>query len=300
MPRPKKIGLDYYYKGVDDLEDYRMTELVDEYGAMGYMVYDILLSKVYKNGYYLEIPIEHLATQISRLIGNRWIRDKNEVITIIRYCGKVGLIDNNFLENGVITSKEIQMHYSCVSARRKMDKTKYWLLPIEKPEEVSATETGVIATETCENAAISTQRKENKRKENKIKSSNQIKPNQSAKTETADFGDDENDDEKINEAYYTVTGKQLSPADINKIYCLRSEGCSDEIIVETIHDISNRPHNKINSFAYFEREIRLRMSDKRGRYPPTSTTAEIEAIWDAEWQQNLSQIDEHREYIYDD
>lgn len=298
MPRPKKTGLDYYYKGVDEFEDYRMTELVDEYGAMGYMVYDILLSKVYKNGYYLEIPIEHLATQISRLIGNRWIRDKNEVITIIKYCGKVGLIDNNFLENGVITSKEIQMHYSCVSARRKMDKTKYWLLPIEKPEEVSATETGVIATETCENATISTQRKEKKIKENE-KKSNQIKSNQSAETETADFGDDENDDEKINEAYYAATGNQLSSADRNKIYHLRSDGCSDEIMVEAIHDISNRPHNPIKSFAYFEREIRLRMSDKRGRYPPTSTTAEIEAMWDAEWQQALTKI-EHKEYTYDD
>lgn len=304
MPRPKKTGLDYYYKGVDEFEDYRIESLVEEYGAMGYMVFDIITSRVYKNGYYLDIPLEHLASKIFRLVTSKWMRDKTEIIKIINYCVEIGLFDKELFAQGIITSKEIQEHYSCVSARRKTDKTKYWLLPSDE-EEINVTQAGVIAaetrintTETGINATISTQRKEKKIKENEIKSSNQ-----SCESETVDFCDvDEDvgeDDDKINEVYYVATGRQLSSADRSKVYRLKSEGCSDDIIVEAIRDVSSRTHNKINSFAYFEHEIRIRMGAKSCRCPPTSTTAEIEAIWDAEWQRDLSQIG-HQEYIYDD
>ena len=134
MGRPKKAGLDYYYKDVDFMEDYRIMQLMNQYGTMGYMVLEIVVSRVYKNGYYLETPFAFLAAQIIRLIGNRWMDDPAQVIEIIEYCGEIGIFDPALLRQSVITSEEIQRNYSFVTARRNADKTKYWLLPEEEVE----------------------------------------------------------------------------------------------------------------------------------------------------------------------
>lgn len=304
MPRPKKTGLDYYYKGVDEFEDYRIESLVEEYGAMGYMVFDIITSRVYKNGYYLDIPLEHLASKIFRLVTSKWMRDKTEIIKIINYCVEIGLFDKELFAQGIITSKEIQEHYSCVSARRKTDKTKYWLLPSDE-EEINVTQAGVIAaetrintTETGINATISTQRKEKKIKENEIKSSNQIKSN-ICDAESQNDSNDEVADQKVEMAYYLATGNNLTDKDKNEIYRLKSDGCSDEIIVEAIRDASSRAPTQIHSFAYFTHEIRNRMKSHNYFCEPTSNTAEIESILDAEYFASCANISSEP-YVYDD
>ena len=71
MPRPRKAGLDYFYKGVHDWDDLAIAELVGKYGPMGYCVYDVVLSKVYENGYYLEISLDRLSYYVMKTIGNR-------------------------------------------------------------------------------------------------------------------------------------------------------------------------------------------------------------------------------------
>lgn len=107
------------------------------------------------NGYYLEVPLDRLATQIVRTIGNRWIKDKNLVLQVIQYCADIGLFDNALLTQSVITSVGIQRRYSEVTVRNKVDKSKYWLLEKSNvqvalentPKKgVSVTETGVNTT----------------------------------------------------------------------------------------------------------------------------------------------------------
>ena len=148
MSRPKKAGLDFYYKDVDETDDYRRMLLMDKFGPKGWTVMDYITGRVYKNGYYLEIPVNYLAAQIKRSIGDKWI-DMDTVIEIIDFCAEIGLLDKRLLAQSVITSEELQRNYSYVSARRKADRSKYWLLPDENDnsDEISS------ETETASSAA---------------------------------------------------------------------------------------------------------------------------------------------------
>ena len=148
MSRPKKAGLDFYYKDVDETDDYRRMLLMDKFGPKGWTVMDYITGRVYKNGYYLEIPVNYLAAQIKRSIGDKWI-DMDTVIEIIDFCAEIGLLDKRLLAQSVITSEELQRNYSYVSARRKADRSKYWLLPDENEnsDEISS------ETETASSAA---------------------------------------------------------------------------------------------------------------------------------------------------
>ena len=201
MPRPRKTGLDYFYKDVHDWDEIAIMELMQKYGPTGYCVYDVVLSKVYANGYFLEIPLDVLACYVVRAIGNRWLRDKDMALQVIEYCAEIGLFDYNLMKRSVVTSVEIQRHYSQVTARSKADKSKYWLLdngdcadktncvnnPAEKPEiytnEVQPFINGVSAAKTPEKTAEMQQTKENKTKENKTKV-NESKVNESKANES--------------------------------------------------------------------------------------------------------------------
>ena len=201
MPRPRKTGLDYFYKDVHDWDEIAIMELMQKYGPTGYCVYDVVLSKVYANGYFLEIPLDVLACYVVRAIGNRWLRDKDMALQVIEYCAEIGLFDYNLMKRSVVTSVEIQRHYSQVTARSKADKSKYWLLdngdcadktncvnnPAEKPEiytnEVQPFINGVSAAKTPEKTAEMQQTKENKTKVNESKV-NESKANESKANES--------------------------------------------------------------------------------------------------------------------
>ena len=131
MARPKKTGLDYYYKSVHDMDDFRVMDLMEKYGADGYVVLDMTMSCIYRNGYYLEMPVKRLALYIYRYIAGTTSKTSDDVAEIILYCGELGLFDRELLDQSVLTSREIQEHYASVAARRKADKSKYWLLPEE-------------------------------------------------------------------------------------------------------------------------------------------------------------------------
>ena len=156
MGRQPKKGLDFFRKDVDTWDDFKIMDLVDKYGPMGYAVYDVMLCIVYSHGYYLEGSLDQLAALIMRKIGNRWIEDKKLVQEVIQYCAELGLIDKALLARSVVTSEGIQKRYSEVTARKKVDKSKYWLIDNpedqsedhSEPEEIiSATEKDISATE---------------------------------------------------------------------------------------------------------------------------------------------------------
>ena len=178
MGRHPKTGLYYFPKDVDYWDDFRIMDLMNKYGPLGAVIYDIVISKVYKNGYYLEVPLEKLASQIIRLIGNRWIKNKSLVQQVILYCADIGLFDHALLSQSVITSAEIQRRYSEVTVRNKVNKEKYWLLENNgsqaacesvPSENISVAEKAVNAAEIPVNAASMQQSKVKKSKEKKSK-----------------------------------------------------------------------------------------------------------------------------------
>ena len=190
MARPLKTGLSFYYKDAHEWSDYRIIDLVETYGPIGYAIFDVIRGEVYQNGYYLEISPEKIALLVTHVIGSRWIENRATVIQVMAYCAEIGLLDADMLAQSVITSVDMQMHYAQVAARRKNDKSKYWLLKEEETEDgdpsdnpvdlsdIKSAETGINAAETRIYTAEMQQRKENKRKENKSKA-NKSKANKS-------------------------------------------------------------------------------------------------------------------------
>lgn len=155
MGRPPKQGLDYFPKDVDYYDDFKIMDLLHEYGPLGQTIYDIVVSMVYREGYYLEVSLDMIVIKIIRIIGNRWIKNKDLVIQVIHYCADIGLFDNDLLSQNVITSVGIQRRYQLVTVRNKVNKEKYWLIDNEGQPllnapitQVSVTETKINVTET--------------------------------------------------------------------------------------------------------------------------------------------------------
>ncbi|MDF2544950.1 MAG: hypothetical protein K0S47_4668 [Herbinix sp.] len=157
MGRPLKTGLIYFTKDVDYYDDFKIMDLMRDYGPLGQTIYDILLTIVYHEGYYLAIPIDKLASKIIRIIGNRWVKSKEIVVQVIQYCADIGLLDKDLLNQNVITSVGIQRRYAEATVRRQSNIDGYWLLDKEenkKPllnapkNQINVTETKVNVTET--------------------------------------------------------------------------------------------------------------------------------------------------------
>ncbi|RHV86280.1 DUF4373 domain-containing protein [Clostridium sp. OF09-36] len=184
MGRPIKTGLSYFPKDVDFYNDYKIMDLLEKYGPVGVTIYEVLLTEIYKNGYYLAEPIDRISTKIVRIIGAKWVQ-KRLVSQVILDCGELGLFETTLLQHGVITSVGIQRRFAIVTSRNKVNKEKYWLIDdsgqplLSAPlDGISATEKPISATETHKNDAEIPQKesKENKRKLNKISRESQHVP----------------------------------------------------------------------------------------------------------------------------
>ena len=171
MGRKAKTGLSYFSTDVDYYDDFKIMDLMNEYGPLGQTIYDVLLCMIYHEGYYLEVPsMEQLAVKIIKTIGNRWVKKKDFVLQVIYYCADIGLFDKTLLNQNIITSAGIQRRYDSVTVRNKVNKDKYRLIDkngqplLNAPQNpISATETTIFATEKTINDADIQQ---NKRKEN--------------------------------------------------------------------------------------------------------------------------------------
>ena len=84
MARPIKKGLSYFPKDVDYYEDFKIMDLMNEYGPLGQTIYDVVISMIYREGYFLEFKNfeqlkKNLPVKIIKTIGNRWINKKDFV-----------------------------------------------------------------------------------------------------------------------------------------------------------------------------------------------------------------------------
>ena len=185
MARAVGNGLRYFPKDVDYYMDDRIMDLLDAYGPLGQTVYDVMLTMVYREGYYLEMAPDRLARQIIRWIGSGWVESREKVVEVLGFIAEVGLVDKALYRQGVITSAAIQRRYDEVAARRKTDRSKYWLLeaePAAETETIAAKSAGCAAecvpnapsavpsaAETPLFAAESAQSKEKETRGNKTK-----------------------------------------------------------------------------------------------------------------------------------
>lgn len=129
MSNVSKPGLDYFPKDVNYYDDFKIIDLIAEYGPAGQIVYDFILTQIYKEGYYIEMPVEKVALLAVRAVGSRWVT-KEFAINVITYCGDIGLFRVDLLSKGVITSAGVQRRYEEIKKRlrRKFNKEKYWIL----------------------------------------------------------------------------------------------------------------------------------------------------------------------------
>ena len=74
-----------------------LLDLMEKYGSDGYVVLDMTMSCIYRNGYYLEMPIKRLALYIYRYIAGTTSKTSDDVAEIIMYCGEIGLFDSGLL-----------------------------------------------------------------------------------------------------------------------------------------------------------------------------------------------------------
>ena len=180
MARPARKGLAYFPKDVDFYQDEKIVDLAMRYGPLGLTVFDVLLTLVYREGYYLELPLSKVGQMIVRTVGESWFRKTGMSATdlsveVILYCAEIGLINAPLVRQNVITSVAIQERYAAVTRRNKVNLTKYWLLDNRKVDGalesapkngVSVAETRVSVAETPVSVAEMPQSKVNKRKEN--------------------------------------------------------------------------------------------------------------------------------------
>lgn len=135
---PNKPGLTYYPKMLDFYEDDKIFDLLDEYGPLGVTIYDCILCIVYKNGYYAEIPLDKLSKMIIKMIGNKWVKNKQVVVQVVHFCSEIGLLDDDLMTKNIITSVGIQRRYYEIAVKRmkrQLYSDKYWLLNKEENEE---------------------------------------------------------------------------------------------------------------------------------------------------------------------
>lgn len=179
MARPLKEGLSYFPLDTGLFDDDKLFDITNEFGPLGEVIYLRILCLIYKNGYYYEFGnMDKLCAMLIKSIGNRWTRGKQSVEQVILRLAECNLLSSELVRSGVLTSVGVQRRYLKATERRRINTEKYWLLNDSKIEEsgeawesapkneVNATETGVIATETRVNVC-NNDTKENKRKINK-------------------------------------------------------------------------------------------------------------------------------------
>lgn len=267
MARPRKTGLDYYPKDVDFYDDFKIADLLNEYGPLGVTIYEVLLTLVYRNGYYLAVPLDKLAAQIVRIIGNRWIPKKDLVLQVIHSCADIGLLCVDLLSHGVITSAGIQKRYAEVTVRNKVDKSKYWLLGDDDSERLSDgihnfgvndAETAVSVAETNVIAAENTPKQ---RKENEIKEKNSCCASA-----------------RIIREFAAV--KQATPEDVRQLEeFVKHYG--EERVLDAVRKAASRGGH---STAYIGKILQDNSPpDQPFRFEPTHSPEDIEAELFAEW-----------------
>jgi len=178
MARPQKKGLDYFSFDVGFFQDIKIRKLIKYHGIQAVPVYEILLCRIYEQGYYLEWDVN-----LPFIISETSYLEEDYITRVIDFMLEVGLFDKDTYEScQVLTSRSIQERYMCACnlTKRKISASLPYLLldlsadssetskTVVSSEQTlfSSEETLINSEETKENSEKSAQRKEKERKDN--------------------------------------------------------------------------------------------------------------------------------------
>lgn len=178
MARPIKQGLDYILLDTGFFDDTKLIDLNDRHGPVGEAVFMRLLLMIAKEGYYLELN-EGLVLALTRSLGGKWVKNREQIKAVIRDCAECGLLHKGLHSKNVLTSVGIQKRYAYIKAKKgalKYDTSKYWLLadPLTLPEPNKQAENPNKLAENPNKLAENTH-KEKKSKEDNIRKKEDIK-----------------------------------------------------------------------------------------------------------------------------
>lgn len=178
MARPAKPGIDYFPFDTDFFSDLRIRKLIRYQGGEAVTVYLMLLSNIYRNGYYIRWD-DSLPFILSEQSGY----EEDYIIKVIGYCLDIGLLHKPLYDSArVLTSRAIQERYHtiCTQCHRTNTISDYSLIKSE--------ETPVKSEETPIKSEEIPQIKGNKNKSNKTSSDDDVESKApDSTTPTTDF-----------------------------------------------------------------------------------------------------------------
>ena len=176
-------GINYFPMGVNFMEENAMEVIEAKYGIKGPAIVLKLLCKIYKEGYFIRWDEEQCL-----IFANKAGREvqAEEVQGIIEILFIKGILDrNSYLENGILTSANIQKVWMEATKRRKRDlKALSYLLvknltlqEDEAPEGENVTvNPGNVVHDVAVNAKNACNSGQSKVKENKEKENKEFPP----------------------------------------------------------------------------------------------------------------------------
>lgn len=161
MARPQRYGFDYFPFDVDFFSDEKIEFISALFGLAGEAILIRLLSKVYRNGYYINWDADTQLLFSSKLKG---IENPNEFVgRVIAESVKRKFFDRRLFEEfGILTSRGIQSRFS--RACKQTGRLNSQILVSYDLTDISPRETDVSSTETPINLPLSTHRIVNKTK----------------------------------------------------------------------------------------------------------------------------------------
>ncbi len=130
MARPAKPGIDYFPFDTDFFSDLRIRKLIRYQGGEAVTVYLMLLSNIYRNGYYIRWD-ESLPFILSEQSGY----EEDYILKVIGYCLDIGLLHKPLYDSAqVLTSRAIQERYHtiCTQCHRTNTISDYSLIKSEE------------------------------------------------------------------------------------------------------------------------------------------------------------------------
>lgn len=124
MPRPVKLGFDYFSLDTDFFENKTINALRRTHDSIGVLTYLNLLCRIYREGYYIKFDsLDELALDIAEEITSTQIRRvASQVAETILYLVGRGTLSEALFKRGCISGEKIQEQYvlSAYKAKRNI------------------------------------------------------------------------------------------------------------------------------------------------------------------------------------
>ena len=168
MPRPIKLGFDYFSLDTDFFQNKTINALRRTHDSIGVLVYLNLLCRIYREGYYIKFDsLDDLALDIAEEIASTQIRRvASQVAETINYLVGRGTLSEALFKRGIISGEKIQEQYvlSAYKAKRNIKLGVHGLVDVNlviRKFKVNSEKTTVNSEEMAVNSELSTQSNSN-------------------------------------------------------------------------------------------------------------------------------------------